>query len=398
MAASSRLGDKSSPKTSLINSKDNCRVAVKLIANGIVYRFLKRTGKACRLQAISLEVTHRCVCRCCMCNIWRLSQEVPDLDLSVWTGLLSSPELTDLRELDITGGEPFLREDLTELLLWICRAQPDHFPRLQTVAITTNGILTEKILQSVNEVIGPMQARGIDLVLACGMDAVGTLHDQIRGYKGAWDKLSTTIAGLQTLRQSYANLILGIKTTIIPINVHELDRIAGFAKGKDLFTIISPRIITANRFGNTALASDLAFDADAQRSLRKFYQGQDFPWAGHREALLKYLETGKMGKPCSAGFNTVFVRHTGDVYPCPVIPIALGNIKQDSLKGLLRSQAARRFRRKVGSQKECTTCTEPGLERLAWPFEGFTCLQWMNRMGSKEFDALARHMGLYKYL
>ncbi|MGK2905174.1 MAG: SPASM domain-containing protein [Desulfuromonadales bacterium] len=377
---------------------DNRRVAAKLIVNGIIYRFLKRTGKACRLQAISLEVTHRCVCRCCMCNIWRISNDVPDLDLAVWTGLLSSPELKDLRELDITGGEPFLRADLTELLLWICRVQPDHFPMLRTVAITTNGILTEMILQSVNDVIGPMQARGIDLVLACGMDAVGSLHDQIRGYKGAWHRFNATIAGLLTLRKSFSNLILGIKTTIIPLNVHELGRIAGYARDKDLFTIISPRIITANRFGNTALARDLAFDAEAQRALRTFYQGHDFAWAGHRESMLKYLATGNMEKPCAAGFNTVFVRHTGDVYPCPIIPIALGNIKQDSLKGLLESQAARRFRRNVGSQKECRTCTEPGLERLAWPFEGFTCLQWMYRLSSKEFDALARHMGLYKYL
>jgi len=362
------------------------------------YRFAKLTGRACRLQAISLEITHRCICRCRMCNIWRIPQDVPDLDLAVWTALLSSPELKELRELDITGGEPFLRQDLPELLAWLCRVQPAQFPKLRTVAITTNGILTERVLQVINEVVGLMQTRGIDLVLACGLDAVGDLHDRIRGVKGAWDKLSATITGLQTLRKSYPNLVLGIKTTIIPMNVYELDRIVEFARDLELFTIISPRIITANRFGNTALVNDLSFDEDAQRVLRKFYQSPDFAWAGHREALCKYLETGNMKKPCSAGFNTVFVRHTGDVYPCPVIPVALGNIKENSLNEQLRSPMARRFRRKVGSHEECRTCTEPGLERLAWPFEGFTCLQWMNRLGAEEFDVLARHMGLYKYL
>ena len=79
-----------------------------------------------------------------MCNIWRIPQDVPDLDLAVWTALLSSPELKELRELDITGGEPFLRQDLPELLAWLCRVQPDQFPELRTVAITTNGILTER--------------------------------------------------------------------------------------------------------------------------------------------------------------------------------------------------------------------------------------------------------------
>lgn len=377
---------------------NSCRSAAKLFVNGIRYRLLKLTGKACRLQAISLEITHRCICRCRMCNIWRVSNDVNDLDLSIWTGLLSSPELETLRELDITGGEPFLRDDLPELLHWICEAQPDRFPALRTVAITTNGILTDKILRDVGNIIGPMQDRGIDLVLACGMDAIGELHDQVRHFNGAWQRLSATIAGLQKLRATHHNLVLGIKTTVIPMNVHALPDIASFAREQGLFTIISPCIITANRFGNTALVGDLTFDEDDQRVLQKFYQGSDFAWTGHRQALLAYLATGKMKKPCSAGFNTVFVRHSGEVYPCPIIPIALGNINRDSLTKLLRNHAARRFRRKVGSHKECGTCTEPGLERLAWSFEGFTCLGWMNRLGSEKFDVLARHMGLDKYL
>lgn len=374
------------------------RMFVRLLCNGLRFRLLKRTGRPCGLQAISLEITHRCICRCRMCNIWQIPAEIPDLPLSAWVELLSSPELRGLREIDITGGEPFLRQDLAALLEWICTVKPTRFPELRTVAITTNGLLTDRILAVVAPLLAPMREQGLDLVLACGLDAVGEQHDQIRDHQGAWRKLQTTIAALQGLRSSFPNLILGIKTTIQPLNVHELERVARFAKAGDLFTIISPCIITANRFGNVDLRDSLTLSAADLQTVMRFYQGPDFAWSGHRLAMLEYLKSGRMKKPCSAGFNTVFVRHTGEVFPCPVIPERFGDIRQSSLAEILSWPTAVQFRKRIGTFPACRTCTEPGLERLAWPFEGLTCLRHLLQMGRKDFMRLANHMGLDKYL
>lgn len=374
------------------------RLLGKLVGNALRYRYLHLTGRPTSLESISLEVTHRCICRCRMCNIWQISDDVKDLPLSTWTDLLSSPELHGLRELDITGGEPFLRDDLRDLLKWISRSKPKHFSQLRTVAITTNGILTDRILDVVAEIIDPIHEQGIDLVFACGTDAVGELHDQIRNLKNGWTKLKTTLMGLKQLRENHPNLILGIKTTIIPDNVTELNRIAEFAREHQLFTIISPCIITANRFGNTQLKEDLSFSPFDIEAMKAFYAGPAFEWNGHRLAMLHYLASGEVNKPCSAGYNTVFVRHTGDVFPCPLIPTALGNIKDETLKSLLESSKAVEFRKKIRTFAECKTCTEPGLERLAWPFEGTRCLQQLSRLGFRDFDKLSKHMGLDKYL
>ncbi len=376
----------------------NTRLLGKLIGNALRYRYLHLTGRPASLESISLEVTHRCICRCQMCNIWQIPDEVQDLPLSAWTDLLSSPELHGLRELDITGGEPFLRDDLRDLLMWISRSKAGYFPHLRTVAVTTNGILSDRILEVVAEIIAPLREQGVDLVLACGMDAVGALHDQIRNLKNAWTKLQTTLIGLKQLRDDHPNLILGIKTTIIPANVTELNKVTEFAREHRLFTIISPCIVTANRFGNLELEEDLRFSSSEIEAIKKFYSGPAFKWNGHRLAMLHYLSTGEVNKPCSAGYNTVFVRHTGDVFPCPLIPTALGNIKKSTLKSLLSSPTAVEFRKKIRTFPECKTCTEPGLERLAWPFEGSTCLRQLFRLGFRKFDKLSRHMGLDKYL
>ena len=103
-------------------------------------------------------------------------------------------------------------------------------------------------------------------------------------------------------------------------------------------------------------------------------------------------------KPCSAGFNTAFVRHTGELFPCPLIPTALGNIRETPLEKLLASAPAVHFRKRIGTFAECRKCTEPGLERIAWPYEGLGYLRLLARMGFNEFERLAEHMGLDKYL
>jgi MoaA/NifB/PqqE/SkfB family radical SAM enzyme len=333
-----------------------------------------------------------------MCNIWQIPKKMADLPLSAWTDLLSSRELSSLRELDITGGEPFIHPELEELLTWIAVSKTTFLPRLKTLALTTNGILTKRILAMTERVVVLLQPHGVDLVLACGLDAVGPVHDKIRNYPGAWDKLEETLMGLKQIRETHPNLILGIKTTIIPDNVNELDQITAFARAHELFTIISPRIITANRFGNVALQENLNFSKTDMMKLETFYFEMDHAWSGHRRTLLDFFKTGKVSKPCSAGFNTLFVRHNGEVFSCPVIAKPLGNIKQDSLKIMRESSEAACFRKKSGTFTECMTCTEPGLERIAWPFEGFSCLRSLIRMGFSDFSRLIKHMGLDKYL
>ena len=148
-----------------------------LVYRALRFQLLQATGRPGRLEAISLEVTHRCFCRCQMCNIWQIPKEVPDLPLSAWIDLLSSPELRQLREIDITGGEPFLRQDLEELLNWICQAKAERFPQLKTLAITTNGVLFEQVVDVTTRLVGSLERQGIDLVLACGAGGIGPVHD-----------------------------------------------------------------------------------------------------------------------------------------------------------------------------------------------------------------------------
>ncbi len=374
------------------------KLACQLLKNGLRFQYLKWMCKPGRPQAVSLEITHNCIAKCIMCNIWKIPCELPDLSVDDWLHFLSSDLFSDLRELDITGGEPFVRKDLPDLFKGICELRQGNLKALKSIAVTTNGFLTRRVLEYTEKILQSLGDKNIDLVMVCAMDGIGGIHEKIRNYKNAWVKVNETIEGLKKLREKFPNLIIGLKTTILPINVGELEDIAQYADSNGLFTIISPCIITKARYLNHDRANDLAFTREDMSKMIQFYMDERHGWSFHGERLVQYFKTGTMRKPCSCGFNYFFVRSTGEVYLCPLIDFGLGNIKEIPIKDLFFSEKASQIRRKIGRYLECKKCTEPGLERYALSYEGFTYLSLLLKIGREKFLQLHRHMGLDKYL
>lgn len=374
------------------------RLATRLLRNGVRFQYLKHAGKPGRPQALSLEITHECIARCIMCNIWKIPREVPNLPADQWIKLLSSDLFGDLRELDITGGEPFIKKDLPDLFAGICELKKTGLKALKSIAVTTNGLLTEQVLTVTEKILPKFQNNNLDLVMVCAMDAVGNIHDKIRNFKNAWKKVDRTIKGLVRLREKHPNLIIGLKTTILPINISELERIAQYAASKGLFTIISPCIITEGRYLNPDRAEDLIFSREDIEKMIQFYSGDQFNWSYHADVLVQYLKTGTMKKPCSCGFNYFFVRSNGEMLLCPLIKESVGNITTTNVSDLFFSDPADEIRKKIGKLPQCHECTEPGLERYSLPFEGFHYLKLLLKLGRTEFIQLHQHMGLDKYV
>jgi MoaA/NifB/PqqE/SkfB family radical SAM enzyme len=373
-------------------------LAGRLIGNGIRFQYQKFTGKPGKPQAISLEITHHCIAKCIMCNIWKIPGEAPNLSVDDWIHLLSSDLFNDLRELDITGGEPFTMVDLPALFSGICRLKQDNLKGLRSIAITTNGLLTNRVLEYSKEIIQGLEDEDIELVMVCAMDAIGEIHEKIRHYKNAWSKVNQTIEGLIRLRETFSNLIIGLKTTVLPLNIGELEKIVQYADSKDLFTIISPCIITDGRYLNPDRADDLAFSQEDVEKMIRFYKSERFKWSYHGDTLAEYFQTGTIKKPCTCGFNYFFIRSSGEMFLCPLINISLGNVKDVSVTDLFLSKNANQVRKRIGKYPQCRQCTEPGLERYSLPYQGFAYLSLMLKMGKEDFFQLHHHMGLEKYV
>jgi MoaA/NifB/PqqE/SkfB family radical SAM enzyme len=374
------------------------KLVLRLLINGVRFRCRHAAGKPGRPQALSLEVTHDCVARCVMCNIWKIPRDVQNLPVTQWIELLSSDLFADIRELDITGGEPFIRDDLFDLFYGICELKHKNLPALKSIAVTTNGLLTDRVVSTVERTLPALQKKGLDLVVVCALDAVGELHNRIRNYPDAWSKVSKTIEELTLLRDRHPNLIVGLKTTILPLNIDELSKISEFADHKGLFTIISPCIITEGRYLNPDRAEDLSFNQENIEKMIDFFSSNQNRWDFHADSLIDFFKTGSMKKPCSCGFNYFFIRSNGEMYLCPLIQESIGNITKKDISDLFFSNKANITRRQIGRLPQCRICTEPGLERYSLPYEGFQYLKLFFKMGSDEFFQLHYYLGLDKYM
>jgi MoaA/NifB/PqqE/SkfB family radical SAM enzyme len=200
------------------------------------------------------------------------------------------------------------------------------------------------------------------------------------------------------LGERYGNLVVGLKTTVLPQNVDQLEAISQYARTHGLFTIISPCIITPGRYLNVDRAGDLAFDRRSRAQMVRFFSTPAEGWSYHHDRLKAYFSTGRMKKPCTSGYNYFFIRSQGDLMLCPLVDESPGNVLVDDLETLLASPRARRVRRRLARLPQCRHCTEPGIERYSLPYEGFAYLSLLAKMGRRRFFELHTHMGLDKYL
>ncbi|MFC1862813.1 radical SAM/SPASM domain-containing protein [Thermodesulfobacteriota bacterium] len=372
-------------------------LAGQLLYNGGRYCFQKGLRLPGKIQALSLEITHRCICQCIMCNIWKIPHQVNELNMSDWAEVLESPSFTELVELDITGGEPFLKRDLNTFFDKFKSLKQKHLTKLKSIAITTNAILTHRVLETTEAILRSLEGTGIQLVLVCAMDAVDDLHDRIRNYPGAFEKMQTTLAGLMELRERFPKLILGLKTTIVPANVNQLPDIDHFARSHGLFAIISPCIITGGRYLNHDRSDEMAFNDQHINQMIHFFSREDLQWSYHARTLNEYLLTGRSHRRCSCGLNYAFIRSTGAVHLCPLLPESVGSVRQDDFESIWRSATARSLRGCIGNAEPCLHCTEPGLERYSLYYEGWVYLKMLLQMGSRRFEQFHMHMGLDNY-
>ena len=315
-----------------------------------------------------------------------------------WIELLSSDLFADIRELDITGGEPFIRADLFDLFYGICELKHKKLPALRSIAVTTNGLLTGRVVSTVERILPALQKKDLDLVVVCALDAVGELHNRIRNYPDAWPKVRKTLEELTLLRDKYPNLIVGLKTTILPLNIDELSKISEFADHKGLFTIISPCIITEGRYLNPDRTPDLSFNREDIEKMIDFFSSNQNRWDFHAASLIDFFKTGTMKKPCSCGFNYFFIRSNGEMFLCPLIKESVGKVTTTDVSDLFFSDKANTIRKKIGKFPQCRSCTEPGLERYSLPYEGFQYLKLFLKMDRDVFHQLHEHLGLNKYL
>ena len=379
------------------------KVVARLPYNALQFRVHKFLHEPLKPVALSLAVTNRCNSHCIMCNIWKSVNDISDIKSLELSGqkilsILYSRLFSELVELDLTGGEPHLRDDLADIVLGIIRLKKNTLPKLKSIIITSNGFLTRRIISNYRSILDAITGTDIDLVSVTSLDGIGDIHDRIRGTGDAFKLVSATIKGLLELRKEYPCFITGIKTTILPWNVDALDDIFDYALSNNLFHIISPVIFTETRFKNLDRKDEISLRASDFEKITQFYRHDELKKSYFYSKGLDYLLTGRNQWVCTASYNYLFIDYNGKVYPCEMLPVTMGDVKNQDIMDIWNSPQASSWRKKIGKTECCRNCHEPGAVRYSAVTEGATYMKFLTQLGKRDFKESLVEEGYSKYL
>lgn len=153
-----------------------------------------------------VAITYNCNSRCVMCDIWKI-KGFPELDPREYEKLPQT-----LRDINISGGEPFLRTDIPDIIQVITKRVPPA-----RMVISTNGFMPTLIERQMKKILEIKP----DIGVAISVDGYGDMHEKIRGIPQAWDKDMETLERLQKLGMK--NLRLAF--TILPENVQDFAKV-----------------------------------------------------------------------------------------------------------------------------------------------------------------------------
>jgi MoaA/NifB/PqqE/SkfB family radical SAM enzyme len=377
-------------------------VASRLLCNALKFRYSQLRSRPQKPAVLSLALTNRCNSHCIMCNIWKTADNIPELkslEISAReiTDLVSQPLFSNLVEIDLTGGEPHLRDDLVDIVLGISQLKKSSLRKLRSIIITSNGFLTKRIISNYTDILSSLKGTDTDLVAVISLDGIGETHDKIRGTQGAFKLVSETIGALLDLKQKYENLILGIKTTVLPDNIDALDSILDFAISKDIFHIISPVLFTEARFKNLNRKDDLSLGPNEYKKVLDFYSRDELATSYFYSTTSGFLSNHHRCWVCTALFNYLFVDYDGKIYPCEIIPEPVGDLNMQNIRDIWESPRARIFRSRIGNLEYCRACHEPGAVRYSAVTEGMSYLKFLNKLGGRKFRESWRGEGFSKY-
>ncbi len=302
---------------------------------------------------VTISTTFRCNSRCLTCNVYE--RPVVELSAEEWDRVFVSLGRA-VTWFTFSGGEPFLRPDLADIIESAYRRC-----RPKVINIPTNGTFPDRVVKAAERLTKTF--KGTQLVLNVSLDAVGERNDVIRGYKKDYQLATETFRRLKAL--GAPNLTVGIHSVISTHNVHDFPAIADHLMdlGPDQY-IAEPaeERVELQTMGTGITPEPADFDGAITHLERRLTERRDdgLPALTRAIRLVYYrlaretLRRNEQTIPCYAGIASAHIAATGDVWACCTKAKPLGNMREAGFDfdAIWRSAAAREERRSI-KNKEC---------------------------------------------
>jgi radical SAM protein with 4Fe4S-binding SPASM domain len=294
---------------------------------------------------MDLALTFRCQNNCIHCYAGG-PHETDELSTDQWKRVIDKLHSIGVFILTFTGGEPTLREDLPELLLY---AQN----RGAVTGLITNGRrLKDKSYAE------QLEKAGLDFIQVTLESHKPQIHDQMTATKGSWKE---TLAGIKNALQT--RVYVTTNTTLSNYNASEFLQTMDFLNELGVGAFGCNSLIYSGKAGE--ISKEFALPLETLNDLlpkirdKANQLGLRFLW--YTPTQYCRLDPVKLGlgvKSCTAANVNMCVGPNGDVYPCQSYFESLGNLLKDDWPKIWNNPLSVKLRNREYVEPKCKDCPQ----------------------------------------
>ena len=319
---------------------------------------------SCLPEQVIFFITDKCNMACKHCFYWEhLNRETKEATTDEIERF--SKTMGHFSFLALTGGEPFLRDDIPEIIK-IFRKNNS----VTRISIPTNGFFTERILKTTTSIL--KDPKGFGLSVKISLDGLEEKHDSIRGTRGAFSRAIETYKELAELKKTNPDFKVGIILTYSALNQSSLPQTLDFIEEElcpDLISLTlargnakDPKIKEADMTNYLCLYKRIlsSYLCKHKGLSHRFYRAYKSKLS---ESVVQVKKHSRSLFTCHAGRLLCIIDSSLNVYPCEIIGKGLGNIRENGydFRKLWFSPAAEELRKAVKDSK-CYCTYECGLQ------------------------------------
>lgn len=308
-----------------------------------------------------------CNLTCEHCFYWRNLNQRDDLTLEEFARL--SAELGSFENLNLSGGEPFLRKEFAEICALFIRNNG-----VRQIYVPTSGFFTERTEKQLREVLREPSLRLF--VCEISLDGMPEYHNRFRGNAKSFDNAMATYDMLARLQREDPRLRIHSIATATNENIAELRSLTKFLHERcPAMDHHNLAVIRGDRKNPSLVGPALTRYTELYNYVRSVWKDREEGRFGAIvEPMLQWakkrvIETQSQYVPCTAGNLTGVVYANGDVSVCEN-HAPLGNLRQQSFFEIWDSPKATALRQSI-AEKQCH-CTN---EVFLWPSVVFQPIQ-----------------------
>ena len=294
---------------------------------------------------MDLALTFKCQNNCVHCYAGG-PHETSELNTEQWKEVIDRLWQIGMFILTFTGGEPTLREDLPELLLYA-----------QNKGMVT-GLITNGRRLKAKSYVKILEKAGLDFVQVTLESKKAEIHDLMTGTKGSWKE---TVAGIKNAVQT--KIYVTTNTTLSKYNANDFLNTIDFIKELGVAAFGCNSLIYSGKAN--AVSEEFALPLEALNEVLPQIRdkanrlGLKFLW--YTPTQYCRFDPVKLGlgvKSCTAAMINMCVGPAGDVYPCQSYFESLGNILKDDWQKIWNHPLAVRIRKREYVEPKCKDCPQ----------------------------------------